>query len=142
MRPLDTRRTFREYLTSQSLDPDHLDPWSGWQAFKGFLRHEVGGVYDAAAIQFQPETDGGSMFFVRQFTEREDKSTDADDVLLGRLIVEFQYDALQVSEEEIWTLDYPTLEDWASVVEGGSTFQALMNLPPSFTDVYYDTGPD
>ena len=82
------------------------------------------------------------MFFVRQFTEREDAGSDAADVLVGRLIVEFHYDSTQFPEEEVWTLDYRTLEEWAAVVEGRRSFQAFINQEPGFTDVYYDSGSD
>ncbi len=142
MNTLDTRRAFREHLAKLFLDPEALDPWSGWRAFKDFLRMEVEHVYDAAAVQFQLEGDGPSMFFVRQFTQRATSSDDAEDVLLGRLIVEFRYPAHQLQEQEIWTLDYPSLEEWASVVEGEPTFQTLVNLTPTATEVYYDSGPD
>ena len=142
MQPIETRRRFREYLVSQALDPDHLDPWSGWRAFKTFLHQEVEGVYDAAAVLFERENEGATMFFVRQFTEREDDLEDAEDQLIGRLIVEFQFDVQQLPDEEVWTLDFPTLEEWAAVVEGTRSFQSLVNQAPRFTDVYYDTGPD
>jgi hypothetical protein len=142
MKPLETRRRFRAQLDMLRLDPDHLDPWSGWRAFKEFLKQEVEGSYDAASVQVRPEDDATSMFFMRQFTRREDGSSDAADVLLGRLIVELQYDSRQLAEQEVWTLDYPGLEEWAAVVEGERWFQALINQEPTFTDVYYDTGSD
>jgi hypothetical protein len=142
MKPLETRRRFRAQLDKLRLDPDHLDPWSGWIAFKEFLKQEVEGSYDAASVQVRPEGRATSMFFVRQFTQREDASSDAADVLLGRLIVELQYDARQLAEQEVWTLDYPSLEEWAAVVEGERWFQALINREPTFTDVYYDSGSD
>jgi hypothetical protein len=142
MKPIDTRRRFRESLATQSLLPERLDPWSGWRAFKDFLRQEVDGVYDAAAVLFERENEGVSMFLVRQFSEREDVGEDAEDQLVGRLIVEFQYDVQALPDEEVWTLDYPTLEEWASVVESTRSFQTLVNQQPRFTDVYYDSGPD
>jgi hypothetical protein len=142
MKPIDTRRRFRELLATQSLLPERLDPWSGWRAFKDFLRQEVDGVYDAAAVLFERETEGVSMFLVRQFSQREDRSKEAEDKLVGRLIIEFQYNVQPLPDEEVWTLDYRTLEEWASVVEGTSSFQTLVNQRPRFTDVYYDTGPD
>jgi hypothetical protein len=139
MKPLDTRRIFREHLADQSLDPDQLDPWSGWQAFKQFLKKEVDSSYDAAAVQFGIGDDGGAMFYVRQFTERENNRPEAEDVLKGRLIVEFDYD-LPAVEGEIWTLDYRTLEEWAAVVEGDTRFQSFVNHVPTYTDVYFDSG--
>ncbi len=141
MKPLETRQRFREQLTELRLDPDHLDPWAGWRAFKEFLKQEVEGPYDAASVQVQPEDDATSMFFVRQFSQREGRSSDGDDVLLGRLIVELQYDSSPLPEQEVWTLDYPTLEEWAAVVEGEPWFQVLINRKPTFTDIYYDGGP-
>ena len=142
MKPLETRQRFRMQLEDLGLDPNHLDPWSGWGAFKEFLKQEVGGSYDAASVQVRPEDAATSMFFVRQFTRRESASTDAADVLIGRLIVEFHYDSRRVPEPEVWTHDYPRLEEWAAVVEGEPWFQVLVNQEPAFTDVYYDTGSD
>jgi hypothetical protein len=138
MKPLQSRERFRSLLEDLRLDPEHLDPWSGWKAFKEFLKQEVEGPYDAAAVQVQPVDDGTAMFFVRQFTEREDTSSDAADVLVGRLIVEFRFQGRQLAEEELWTLDYRTLEEWATVVEGGPSFQALVGRDPVYTDVYYE----
>ena len=141
MKPLETRRRFRAQLEGLRLDPGHLDPWSGWRAFREFLKQEVQAAYDAAAVQVRAEDSATSMFFVRQFTQREDARPDARDILLGRLIVEFQYDPRAIPEQEVWTLDYPDLESWAAVVESESWFQALVNQEPAFTDVYYDSGP-
>jgi hypothetical protein len=103
MKPLETGRRFRAQLEDLCLDPDHLDPWSGWRAFKQFLKQEVEGPYDAAAVQVRSLDDGTCIFFVRQFTEREDASSDAADVLVGRLIVEFRYDREQLPEKKLWT---------------------------------------
>jgi hypothetical protein len=140
MKPIETRQRFRRQLEGLSLDPDHLDPWSGWGSFKQFLKQEVRDLYDAASVQVRPEGDATSMFFVRQFTRPETASADAADVLVGRLIVEFHYDSGQFPEQEVWTLDYSSLEEWAVVVEGEPWFQALINRDPAFTDVYYDAG--
>jgi hypothetical protein len=141
MEPLETRQRFRAQLAELRLDPDRLDPWAGWRAFKEFLRQEVDGPYDAASVQVRPENASTTMFFVRQFSHREGRSSAAADVLLGRLIVELQYQSMSLPEQEVWTLDYATLEEWASVVEGEPWFQVLINREPTFTDVYYDAGP-
>ena len=138
MEPIETRQRFLANLKELGLDPDHLDPWSGWQAFKEFLKLEVWDFYDAASVQVRPEGSAGCMFFVRQFTQRDDGSSHAADVLMGRLIVEFQFDSRAVPEQEVWTLDYPTLTEWAAVIEGEPWFQALVNQEPTFSDVYYD----
>ena len=142
MKPQETRQRFRAQLSDLRLDPDHLDPWAGWRAFKDFLKQEVEGPYDAASVQVQPEHDDAtSMFFVRQFSQREGRSREGADVLLGRLIVELRYDLRRLPEQEVWTLDYPTLEEWAAVVESEPWFQVLVSREPTFTDVYYDAGP-
>jgi hypothetical protein len=62
MKPIETRQRFRDQLEDLGLDPDHLDPWSGWRAFKVFLQQGVEGWYDAASVQVRPENDAASMF--------------------------------------------------------------------------------
>ena len=143
MKPLDARRRLEEQFESAHLDAHRLEPWAAWKTFKEFLKTEVEGAYDAAAVQLQggDGEQGVRMFLVRQFTVRDDLDSDADDELLGRLIVEFQYELGGLAEErDVWTLDYRTLEEWATVVEGEPSFQTLINREPSFTDVYYDAG--
>jgi hypothetical protein len=57
--------------------------------------------------------------------------------------VELRYSAAYFqafAPEELWTLDFPTLEEWASVVEGTACFQEAMARQPLFTEVYYDEG--
>jgi hypothetical protein len=43
---------------------------------------------------------------------------------------------------ELRTLDLPTLEEWACVVEGMPSFQEGMARTPTETEVYYDEGPE
>jgi hypothetical protein len=140
MKPLEARSALRAKLVDQALDPELLDPWPAWRVFKQFLRDvEVEGVYDAAAVIVEPEEDGTTLFLVRQFSIWEDGEyeDESEDVPAGRVVVEFRYEACQLPENEVWTLDYPTLEEWASVVEGALAFQTLINRTPRFTDVYF-----
>lgn len=74
-------------------------------------------------------------FFVRQFSQRDGP----DDAPVGRVIIELDYDPSAIKPAvpvETWTLDYATLSEFASVVEGLPQFQAALNARPRATDVY------
>jgi hypothetical protein len=120
-----------------------LDPWHAWRAFKRFLHAEMSDCYDAAALQFVPaeEADPPTLLLVRQYTARSD--ADGTDELLGRVVLELRYPSAPFSvfaPTEVWTLDFRTLEEWASVVEGQPCFQEAMARTPLDTDVYFDQG--
>jgi hypothetical protein len=130
--------------TGQALDS--LDPWPAWRTFKAFLRRELEGGYDAAALQFLPTdpdpdlSDEASLVLVRQCTAR---ASGGEDELVGRVVLEFRYAAQHfqhLPEVSVWTLDFPSLEEWASVVEGQPAFQEAMAREPLFSEVYYEEG--
>jgi len=143
----DTR--LRELLDAAGLTPEGLDPWEAWRVFKVYLREPVeGGVYDAASFQsgrFDLE-DGRDLvcaLLVRQFSawEAEGDQDDAEhiDAPIRRVVVEFRYspETARLHEEiEIWTHDFPTLPEFAAVVEGTPAFQQAMSLEPIETAVY------
>jgi hypothetical protein len=135
----------RQALTASGLNLSHLDPWEAWRGFKTFLHREVEGSHDAASVQwgvFSKDAinhEEATLLLVRQFTERAE--LDGEDELVGRIVVELCYspEGFRTDEPlEVWTHDYPTLEEWASVVEGAPQFQACMAGVPTATDVYYD----
>ena len=139
-----TEVELRRLLVSARLDPDQLEPWAAWKIFREFLHREVEDVYDAASFQYiaandEIESEPPTMFWVRQFTERSAET--GDDELVGSLIVEFQYDPDTMPDHddaEVWSLDYPDLEQWSSVVEGLPQFQDAVNREPTGTRVHFE----
>ena len=104
-------------------------------------------MYDAASFQYAVFADDGRppvvcAFLVRQLSQRQwDDEHDGDDELVGRLVVEFRYspEALRLrAEVEAWTMDFHTIEEWATVVEGLPQFQDVMSHDPLETMVFYD----
>jgi len=143
----DTTRLLREHLLGSGQSLEHLDPWQAWKAFKHSLHTAVTDGYDAAALQFAPGSlnpaapEEARLFLIRQFTERD--PADGEDQLLGRVVVELLYPAEQFRRFEpvdLWSLDFPTLEEWATIVEGLPPFQEAMAREPSGSEVYYDEG--
>lgn len=126
-------------LAAARLSPTSLDPWEAWKVFKAHLRTPVAGVNDAASFQCgRFDDDGGEAFyvtFVRQFSHYEGEG----DEPVRRVVLEFRYPLGQVRPEltaDVWTHDFPTLEEFASIVEGLPQFQSAMSSLPSATDVY------
>jgi hypothetical protein len=145
----DAHPALRQALESSGQDLEHLDPWEAWRTFKRFLHREVEGCYDAASVQFDlfpDSTLGGeeaTLLLVRQFTER--LPPDDEDQLIGRVVIELRYEPdpfRALSWAEAWTLDFRTLEEWASVAEGLACFQEAMTRRPTATAVYYEAGAD
>jgi len=127
-------------LAAAGLTPEALDPWRAWKVFKRSLDSEVEGVYDAAAFQcgrFEDE-DGGESFYaclVRQFSRWEDE----EDAPIRRVVMELRYRPADIPLDvptEVWTHDFPTRADFATVVEGLPQFQAAMSAVPTHTEVY------
>lgn len=132
-------------LTASGQALDRLEPWEAWRTFKAFLRVEVEGAYDSASLQFHPSDpdpdfgDEACLLLIRQFTERSPAS--GRDQSLGRVVMELRYASrhfLAFTATAVWTLDFPTLEEWASVVEGQACFQDAMARQPLYTEVYFE----
>jgi hypothetical protein len=140
MLPTQAEPELVKALHQASLRPEALDPWEAWKVFKAYLRTEVEGVYDAAAVQCgRFEDDGGGESFyalmVRQFSQWEGRT----DAPIRRVVLELRYDVGQIQPAvagEVWTNDFPSLEEFGSVVEGLPQFQAAMSARPKHTEVY------
>jgi hypothetical protein len=147
MRIRDAYPTIRDSLEATGQVLERLEPWEAWRTFKHFLHSEIEDGYDAASLQFDLFPDESlsayeaTLLLVRQFSERG--APEGDDELLGRVVLEFRYPAgpfHAFRRSEVWTLDFSTLEEWASVVEGMPYFQEAMAREPTATAVYYDEG--
>lgn len=144
MKLTQTEVELRRQLVSARLDPDQLQPWPAWKIFRAFVHREVEDIYDAVSFQYiasddEAESESPTMFWVRQFTERN--AATGEDELVGSLIVEFQYapDTVPPNDDaEVWSLDYPDLEQWSSVVEGLPQFQDAINREPALTRVHFE----
>lgn len=144
MKLTQTEVELRRQLVSARLDPDRLEPWATWKIFREFLHREVDDMYDAASFQYvassdEVESEPPTMFWVRQFTERSAES--GEDELVGSLIVEFQYDPDTIphyEDAEVWSLDFPDLAQWSSVVEGLPQFQDAVTREPTGTRVHFE----
>ncbi len=135
----------QQRLEGAGLDPAHLDPWEAWKVFKQWLCVPVPGVeYDAASVQTYKASEAGdaaTMFLVRQFTCREGPT----DRLIGRVVVEFEYAPemhADLPETAVWTHDFPSLAEFAAVVEAQVPFQHACNARPTASDVYWDEDDD
>ena len=143
MRLLDADLELLRRLEAAGLDPSALDPWEAWKVFKAYLRVPVAeDLYDSASFQCDrlddlPEGSDFSAYFVRQFSRWEARR----DTGIRRVVIEFSYGPLSnqpTDATEVWTHVFPTLEEFASVVEAQPQFQTVINSRPRRTDVYDD----
>lgn len=147
MRIRESCAALRSSLAKAGIDLQGPEPWDTWKVFKQFLREPVIDGYETASYQFltsdsQPDlNDEALVLFIRQFSERDE--TDGTDRLIGRVVLELRYGARNFHDlppADIWSLDFPTLEEWASVVEGQPSFQEAMARSTFFCEVYYEEG--
>ena len=141
MLPTQAEQELIARLTAAGLSPEALHPRDAWKVFKEYLHIEVQGVYDAASFQCGPFPDDGGegesfyVKFVRQFSRLEGK----EEAPVRRIVMELCYGPHQIQPgvpAELWTHDFPTLENFASVVEGLAQFQAAMSATPKHSKVY------
>jgi hypothetical protein len=112
----------------------------------------VQNVYDCPSVQFDLDpfqTDQprlAHLYYIRQFSDWEITPDDAwRDASLGRVVVNFTYPARALGLRrplELWSMDFVTLEDFVSVVEGTAQFQEAMARVPLVTEVYFDPDED
>jgi len=143
----ETAAALQASLREAGLALDHIDPWSGWKVFKQSLHRGVEDGFDVASFQFLPTdidpdyADEAVVLFVRQFSERDRR--DGTDRLIGRVVLELRYAAQhfhRLPAAAIWSLDFHSLEEWVSVVEGQPGFQEAMARAPLLSEVFYEEG--
>ncbi len=94
-----------------------------------------------ASVQIQEDEGYATLLIVRQFSDRESEAPQAQDALIGRLVVELGFGpAPGIVEVDHSSMDFPANEDWASVVEGDASFQSLINRTPDFSGISFETG--
>ena len=131
-------------LRRNGLDPDRLEPWAAWKAFKTFLRQPIAAVEDACYVEFgtDEQEDGfWHLRFVRQLAvwERElqgstphpddQPSSDPDLNVVREIVLDLAYDPardLPPAVREIASGEYATAPEFIAVVESDSAFQAGM----------------
>jgi len=139
MTPAQSEGVLLKRLTKAELNPDALDLWEGWRVFKAFCAQEVEGVYDAASFQsgrFEVEEGGERICasIIRQFSERDGDRDEG----VRRVVMAFEYspESAVDASAEVWTHDFESFAEFASVVEGLGQFQSLLNRQPLRTEVY------
>lgn len=148
MRLIHASAELKRSLEQAGLSVTRLDPWETWKVFKAFCQREVEEVYDCPAVHFtlgdpDPEhPDHLHVLLVRQFsTWEKDASGEWEDSSLGKVVIDlgFAAGALHLAEEfEVWSMDFRSLEEFNSVVEGNPIFQEAMGRTPVTTEVYFE----
>lgn len=151
-RPLDA---FRRALAERRLDPEHLDPWEAWKAFKVFVRSvewadsEV--IFVGLGIE-HPDDQFWHLTFVRELErvrsalppapllrEEDFEREPPEPEPLWDIVCDFSYPRsakFSTTRSEYASVDYSTLQEFVAAVEADSTFQAAVATEPVSSTVY------
>ena len=129
-------------LRGGGLDPDRLDPWPAWKAFKERLRQAPLPAEHAAYVGFGVDRQGDAFWhltFVLQLAAWEPKLTgptahldDQGDTpelnVVREIVIDLAYESLVASPNprELASGDFGTLDDFIAAVESEPVFQDAM----------------
>ncbi len=131
----DAGPRFESELRAAGLDPDRLDPWEAWRAFKTWARQPVAGI-DADTLYVQlglldPTDDLRHVTFIRHL-----EIADADGELqpVREIVCDLGYDAgpqTPTTDVELSSVEFTNLAVFFTAIEGRSDFQQAMALEPA-----------
>ena len=132
MRPIEAKARLAEVLDTAALDPEHLDVWEAWKAFKTFIREPVDTDDEGISVQAVREKtpDGLDLVylnFLRQFTAIEGEG-DAPIRYAGMELVYTAADLPLKEDVDVWSYDFPSFPDFAAHVEALPLFQQAAAL--------------
>src|ERR1041385_9025914 len=139
MRAFEAEDRLGAMLEAAALDQGHLDVWEAWKVFKAFAREPVDADGEGIAVQATRDTtpDGDErvyLSFVRQFTAIEGEES-APVRFAGLELVFDAADHQLTKDVDIWSYDYPSIQDFAASVEQAPAFQRAAALRPLETSV-------
>ena len=139
IRIADAVSLLESQLVAEGLDPEGLEPWEAWKAFKRFLATPVETDDEGASVQFVWDEIAEGEFrvyleWIRQFVVVEGN----EDIPYRYVGIELSYRTKDLPLErdlQVWSYDFPSLAAFASHVEGLADFQRAMNVGPVTTQV-------
>lgn len=139
MRTIEVEARLTTMLEEAALDPAHLDVWEAWKVFKAFVREPVEADDEGITAQATrvTTTDGLDLVylnFIRQFTTVEE----TEDTPVGYVGLELAYEwsDLKLAQDiELWSYDFPQLEDFMAQVEQLPIFHQAAALRPLESEV-------
>ena len=125
-------------LATRGLDPEALDPWRGWIAFKQFAREAAEQVDHGVTVQIAPAGDRRPihLFFVRQVLVSDGGRLEP----VGGVACELVFAPRRHTPREWreWSFDHPTFERFVDIVEQHPLFADLLLTRPVSTAVYWE----
>lgn len=139
MRITDSEAELHRQLIAAGLDPEHLEPWEAWKAFKRFLATPMAIDDEGISVQCRrEEADEGEFMVYLQWIRQFAAVEAGTDVPVRYVGIEFGYRPSELPFDghiELWSYDFPALADFAANVEGLAVFQRALNVTPVFTEL-------
>jgi hypothetical protein len=142
-------------LRAAGLDPDRLEPWAAWKAFKACLRRPSLPAEHAAYVEFgvnRQRDDFWHLTFVLQLAAWEakltgptahldDQGTTPELNVVREIVIDLAYessDMLAAKPRELASGEFSTLDDFIAAVESEPCFQSAMSAECVGSLVYED----
>ena len=125
-------------LAARGLEPETLDPWRGWVAFKQFAREAAEAPDPGVSVQIEPlgHRSPIHLFFLRQAVVPDGNRLEP----IGGVVCEFVFAPRRRTPRywQAWSFDSPTFERFVDVVEQCPLFADLMVTRPLGSAVYWE----
>ena len=125
-------------LTAHGLDPDALDPWRGWLAFKEFARTYDEQPDPGISVQIAPAGDHLPihLYFIRQVLVQEGDRLEP----AGAIACEFVFAPRRHAPREWreWSFDHSSFERFVDTVEQHPVVADLFVTRPMSSAVFWE----
>ena len=125
------------FCSSHGVSPDTQNAWHAWKTFKSFAR-ATGEVPDpGVTVQLLEHEDGRAhLVLARQTLLGNGEWLDPTGAVVWELT--FNSSVVEGTEEEIWSLDFPSFDDFVDAVEQNEMIAPLLTKEASDGKVYWE----
>jgi hypothetical protein len=130
--------TLLSVLAARGLEPETLDPWRGWVAFKQFVRQVDEAPDPGVSVQINVLGDRRpvQLVFLRQILVADRTRFEP----IGGIVCEFWFAPRRhtPSSFEAWSFDSPSFERFVDLVEQHPLFEDLLATRPLGSAIYWE----
>ena len=125
------------FCASHGVAPDTPDAWSAWKTFKSFARATAEVPDPGVSVQLVDRDDGYEhVALVRQVLLGDERWLRPTGAVVWEL--RFKPSGPVIEEEDIWTFDFRSFDDFVDAVEQHETIAPLLAREVSSGEIYWE----